>query len=165
MKRISALWTRTWARLWSQKPRHITRILPQVLPLLLSNPAQPPVCNCPWPWEQIKFRIHSMSNQNMEPLTANRPILQTSYSVTKWLFEIQVYIKAIVAYFINVAQTNANSLLQGYRFYSQHPLKVPVCRSTTIWQVVASSDPRMETEPILKERNIIRAALSQSLLQ
>lgn len=34
-----------------------------------------------------------------------------------------------------------------------------------MWQVVASSDPRMETEPILKERNIVRTPLSQSLFQ
>lgn len=34
-----------------------------------------------------------------------------------------------------------------------------------MWQVVASSDPRMETEPILKEENTVRTQLSQSLLQ
>lgn len=31
-----------------------------------------------------------------------------------------------------------------------------------MWQVVASSDPRMETEPILKERNILRTLLSNT---
>lgn len=28
-----------------------------------------------------------------------------------------------------------------------------------MWQVVASSDPRMETEPVSKERNAVRTAL------
>lgn len=34
-----------------------------------------------------------------------------------------------------------------------------------MWQVVASSDPRMETEPVSKERNAVRAALRKSSLR